>query len=125
MTGSGVLAAELAQCLVEDRCAVAVGPPLADVREVGLVGLVLGRGRRVLTVLRRGEAALGAVPDVRDGRLGGEGRPGLVPVAAPEGDAMARCGLASLGFAHRAGADSAAADRVTTGHGFSSLRTSS
>src|SRR4051794_20776710 len=48
--GSGVGAAQLAQGLVEDRGAVAVRTPLADVGEVGLVRLVLGRGRWVLAV---------------------------------------------------------------------------
>src|SRR4051794_24377179 len=65
--------------LAEDRRGLVVAATLLHVGEVGLVGLRLRRGRRVLGVEVRRHPAAGAVPDLRDRGVGGEGRPCLVP----------------------------------------------
>src|SRR5689334_13830533 len=89
----------------QDCLAVLVVAALAHVGEVGLVGLGLRRRRRVLAVPAGRKAAARAVPDLRDLSLGRERRPALVLVRAPEGNTLARRGLAALGLTHRTGSD--------------------
>src|SRR3954453_13461348 len=114
--------AERVERLLQDGLAVGVAAPLLHVRKVGLVRLVLRRGRRVVGVLTGREPAPGAVPGLRrlDPRLLGEAGLGLVPVGAPVGDAEAWSRVAALRLTHRACADTTAADGVTTGHRWSS-----
>src|SRR4051812_27132055 len=111
------------QGLVEDRLAVLVAAPLADVGKMTLVRRRARRRRGVVLVTPGGEAAPRAVPELGELRVGRERRPALVPVGAPEGDAPSRGGLAALGFAHRTSADPAPPDRVAPGHGDASAHT--
>ena len=102
--------------LLEQGVAVGVAAPLAHVGQVGLVRLGARRRRRVLLVLPGRQAAARAVPVLGDVGVAGEGDPGLVPVRAPEGDPVARRGLAALGLAHRTCSDPGAPNRVATSH---------
>src|SRR5690606_27110305 len=104
------------QSLGEDLPAVLLAATLLHVREVRLVRLVLRRSGRVRPVTPGRKPAAWAVPDLRDGRVAGEGRTDLVLVGAPIRDPYTGCGLAALGLSHGAGADSAATDRVATTH---------
>src|SRR5215213_9886217 len=110
--------AQLLQRLVQDGLAVAVAAPFLHVGEVRLVRLHLGRRGRVLLVLPGRETAAWAVPCLRCLRAGllGEAGAGLVPVGAPVGDDDAWSGVTPLCFAHGAGADPAASDRVAACH---------
>src|SRR4051794_36827354 len=78
--------AERLEGLAEDRRGLVVAAALLHVGEVRLVRLNLGRGRRVLRVEVRRHPAAGAVPDLRDRGVRGEGRPCLVPGGAEVGD---------------------------------------
>src|SRR4051812_26321279 len=82
-----------------------------------LVGLDLGRRGRVVLVPTGRITAARALPLVGDLSVGGERRPALMTVGAPEGDPAPGRDLAALGLAHRPGTYSAAPDRVATGHG--------
>ena len=106
--------AEQLERLVEDVLGLGVGAALLHVGEVRLVGLDLGRRRRVLRVQAGRQPALGAVPRLRDGRLDRERHHRAVLVRAEVGDGLPRRGLAALGLAHRTGADPAAPDRVSS-----------
>ena len=64
--GRGLLAAEPGEGLVEDRLAVGLVAPLADVGQVGLVGLGLRRGGRLVLVTAGREPAPRAVPGLGD-----------------------------------------------------------
>src|SRR5664280_180187 len=102
----GSAAAASAQCferLGQDRFAVGVAATLLDVCEVGLVGLVARRSRRVLVVLPGGQPAPRAVPQLGrlDAVLLSEARPRLVAVRAPVRDDEPRSRLAALGLSHR------------------------
>src|SRR3954469_19420764 len=109
---------QLGEGLVEDRLAVGVRAALLHVGQVGLVGLHLVRGRRVVLVLAGGVPTARAVPRLgkREARLLGEAGPCLVAVGAPVRDEDPRSGVAALGLPHRAGADPAPTDGVTAGH---------
>ena len=63
-----------------------------------------------------GQAAPGAVPQLRDLRLGGERRSGEVPVRAVVAHPRARRGLAPLGLPHGSRTHARTTDRVTAGH---------
>src|SRR5689334_23513109 len=111
--------AQRLQRLVEDGLAVGLAAALLHVGQVRLVRLDPRCGRRVLLVLSGRQPAAGAVPGLGDAgaRLLGEAGPGLVTVGAPVGDEDTGGGVAALGLPHRSGTDTAAPNRVTTGHG--------
>src|SRR5580693_4355397 len=114
--GSGGGAAEAGQGLGQNRFAVGVAAALLHVREVRLVGLDARRGRGALLILAGRVAAPGALPGLGYGGVGGEARPGLVLVRAPERHPDTRRGLAALGLSHGSRAHPAAANGVTTTH---------
>src|SRR3954452_1332276 len=102
--------------LLEQRVAVGVAAPFADVGEVGLVGLGPRRGRRLLLVLAGRQTAAGAVPVLGDVGVAGEGDPRLVPLRAPVRDPGSRRSLTALGLTHRTCSDPRAPDRVAPSH---------
>src|SRR5829696_8707220 len=88
---------------------------------MGLVRLVARRGRRVFRVAARRQPTPRAIPVLGNDRVGGEAGLGLVTLDAVERDALPGGGLAALGFSHRTGTHTAAADCVTTCYGWDSL----
>ena len=102
--------------LGQDRRAVARRPALLHVRQVRLVRLRLRWRRRAGRVTSGRNTAARAIPGVRDRGVVGEARHRFVAVAAEERHPNPRRRLASLCFAHRAGANPAPANGVTTTH---------
>ena len=102
--------------LFQQCVAVGVAAPLAHVGQMRLVRLGARRRRRVLLVLPGRQSAARAVPVLRDVGVAGEGDPRLVPVRAPERDAVARRSLAPFGLTHRTCSDPGAPNRVATSH---------
>ena len=112
-------AAELAQPLqglLENGGAVFVAAAFLDIREMGLVRLVPGRGRRVFLVATGRQATTRAVPFLGNRRIRSETRLSHMPVRAKEGDRYAGGGLAPFRFTHRASAYPTPPDRIATSH---------